>query len=64
MTHSSATVLIDVEVALRSRSRVLATTRVDRERVPRLNPGVFDGSDGNFSILIIYTGIAVKICLD
>jgi hypothetical protein len=62
VTHFVATV-IDVELALRARRRVLATTRVDPEFLMRINLSVLNVADGNFSIFIIYAGVVVKICL-
>jgi hypothetical protein len=65
MTHFVATALIDVELALRSRRRVLATTRVDPEFFTNINLFVLNVAGGNFFIFIfiIYAGIVVKICL-
>jgi hypothetical protein len=63
MARFFATVLIDVKLALRARSRVQETTRADPELVSRKNLGVFNVLDGNFRVFIIYTGIVVKICL-
>ncbi len=63
MAHFVATVLIDVELALRARRRVLATTRVDPEFGFRINSYVLNVLDGNFSIFITYASIVVKTCL-
>jgi hypothetical protein len=41
----------------------LTATRAERELAVRLNLGVVYVADGNFGIFVIYTGIAVKICL-
>jgi hypothetical protein len=63
MAHFWATILIEVKIALRARSRVRAATRVDPECASRKNRGVLNALDGNFSIFVIYTGIVVKTCL-
>jgi hypothetical protein len=63
MAHFWATILIEVEIALRARSRDRATTRVDPECAPRKNRGVLNALGGNFSIFVIYTDTVVKICL-
>jgi hypothetical protein len=63
MAHFFTTVLIDVELALRARGRLLTTTRADRELAFRINLGVLNVPDGNFSIFVICTGIVVKVCL-
>ena len=62
MTDFIATFLIDVELALRARSSVLATTRADPKFLARKNPGVLNSLDGNLCIFVTYTGIVVKMC--
>jgi hypothetical protein len=62
MAHFVAT-FIDVELALRARRRVLATTRVDLEFISGINTFVRNGADGNFCIFITYASIVVKTCL-
>ena len=52
MTQSVATVFIDVEFALRARSGVLATRRVDPELITRFNLFVLNGPDGNFIVFL------------
>lgn len=54
MAHFFATVLIGVELALRSRKLARATSRVDRELVSRKNLGVPSFIDGNFRISVVY----------
>ena len=56
MTHSVFAV-IDVELALRARRRVLATTRIDPEFLMGINLSVLNVADGNFSIFIIYQAL-------
>lgn len=56
MAHFLATFLNDVELALRARRRVRATTRVDPEFISRKNLGVLDVLEGEFGIFVIYTG--------
>jgi hypothetical protein len=63
MAHSSATILIDVEIALRARGCVRATTRVDLELISGINLVVLNVTFGNFRIFVIYTDIVVKIRL-
>jgi hypothetical protein len=57
MAYFVATVLIDVELALRARSRARAATRVDPEFISRMNLGVLNVLDRNFGIFVTYTGI-------
>jgi hypothetical protein len=63
MTHFWAAILVDVEVALRARGCVGATTRVDLELVSRINLVVLNVACGNFGIFVTYKGIVVKIRL-
>ena len=65
IAHFPATraILIDIEVALRARSRVLAATRVDPDFLSRKNLETLNIRGGDFVIFVVYAGIVVKICL-